>query len=182
MITGQNLVDSIAQNDTIESVKIVRLGKIAKEFDAPNVFEAEFLNTAKKEEERLAKLKETKRIFLDSMGFTKAVATSSGLKILSFKKGDGNKVTTSREISIFYTLKTAYGQLIKSNEGKEPLKFIMDKQPLIAGWREGILTMKQGGKVRLFIPYYIGFGESRNAPVPPKSDLVLDLEVLKVSK
>ncbi len=69
-----------------------------------------------------------------------------------------------------------------SNEGKEPFTFTIDKQRLITGWKEGILTMKEGGKTRLFIPYYIGYGERGTRIVPPKSDLVLDIEVLKTSK
>src|SRR5690606_9712859 len=39
VIEGQGVVDSIQQGDKIESIKIIRSGKNAKEFDAPKVFE-----------------------------------------------------------------------------------------------------------------------------------------------
>jgi len=38
VILGQDVVDAIAQNDTIEKIKIIRKGKAAKKFDALNVF------------------------------------------------------------------------------------------------------------------------------------------------
>lgn len=40
VITGQEVVDAIAQGDQILSVKIIRKGKEAKKFDAPAVFKA----------------------------------------------------------------------------------------------------------------------------------------------
>ena len=38
VITGQDVVDAIAQGDQILHVKIIRKGKEAKKFDAPAVF------------------------------------------------------------------------------------------------------------------------------------------------
>ena len=42
--------------------------------------------------------------------------------------------------------------------------------------------MREGGKVRLFIPYYLGYGENGGGPFPKKADIVFDLELLKVGK
>ncbi len=52
---GQNIVDTIAQNDIIEKVDIIRVGKSAKKFDAADVFLQELNNAEerKKEEEKL---------------------------------------------------------------------------------------------------------------------------------
>lgn len=38
VISGQEVVNAIAQNDTIESIKIIRKGKAAKKFNAEKVF------------------------------------------------------------------------------------------------------------------------------------------------
>jgi len=48
VITGQDVVDAIAQGDQILSVKIIRKGKEAKKFDAPATFKA--LNVESKQE------------------------------------------------------------------------------------------------------------------------------------
>ena len=41
---------------------------------------------------------------------------------------------------------------------------------------------EEGEKVRLFIPYYLGYGEAKYGPFPAKSDLVFEVEVLKIGK
>jgi len=49
---------------------------------------------------------------------------------------------------------------------------------LVAGFREAMLNMKIGDKARVFIPYYLGYGDAGRAPViPPKANLVFDIEL-----
>ncbi len=181
VLEGQSVVDSIAQNDVILKLEILRIGEAAKTFNAPEVYEAQLIEAEKREVERLAKLQEIKKAFLDSLGIADAMTTKSGLKMLSLKKGRGKKVTRTREISAVYTLYTGIGTLIQSNEGKEPFKFTMNTRPSIKGWEEGLLSMRKGDKKRLFIPYTLGYGERANGPIPAKSDLVFDVEIVDVT-
>ena len=52
---------------------------------------------------------------------------------------------------------------------------------LIAGFREAMLNMKIGDKARVFIPYYLGYGERGNPPVIPASaNLVFDVELVSI--
>jgi FKBP-type peptidyl-prolyl cis-trans isomerase len=52
---------------------------------------------------------------------------------------------------------------------------------LVAGFREAMLNMKVGDKARVFIPYYLGYGEAGRAPViPPKTNLVFDIELVGI--
>lgn len=52
---------------------------------------------------------------------------------------------------------------------------------LIAGFREAMLHMKIGDKARVFIPYYLGYGERGNPPViPPSANLVFDIELVSI--
>ncbi|REE24827.1 peptidylprolyl isomerase [Winogradskyella pacifica] len=54
---------------------------------------------------------------------------------------------------------------------------------LIAGFREAMLHMKIGDKARVFIPYYLGYGERGNPPViPPSANLVFDIELASIKK
>jgi cyclophilin family peptidyl-prolyl cis-trans isomerase len=176
---GENILDSIKQNDTIEKVTIIRVGKFAKKFKAPKVFETELSNIALKEEKYLEKLEVLKIDFLKEKGHDKALKTSSGLKILDLEKGSGKKFNSALPASINYTIYLASGKLIQSSEGKEPLRFILDKNPLIAGVKEALLSMREGDKKRLFIPYYLGYGEKSYGPFPSKSDLIFEVELLK---
>ena len=182
VVKGIAVIDSIKEGDSIKKIVILRIGKEAKKFDAIKAFK-EGLNIAKiREKERIKKSAKIKKAFLKEMGIEKAKETSSGLKILILKKGKGKKVTSSLPVSAFYTFYTSEGVLIQSNIGKEPFKFTVDKRPLIAGWKEGVLTMREGDKVRLFIPSYLGFGDKSVGLIPTKSDLVFEIEVLKVGK
>ena len=54
---------------------------------------------------------------------------------------------------------------------------------LVAGFREAMLNMKIGDKARVFIPYYLGYGERGNPPViPPNSNIIFDIELVSIKK
>jgi cyclophilin family peptidyl-prolyl cis-trans isomerase len=179
---GLDIVDSIQQNDVINSIEIIRVGKFAKKFNAPKVFETELENVAFKEKEYLEKLEALKVAYLKDKGIDKATETASGLKILELKKGTGKKFNRAIVASMIYSVSLASGKLIQSTEGKDPFEFTLDKQPMIAGVTEALLEMREGDKNRLFIPYYLGYGEETYGPFPQKSDIVFDVELIKVGK
>jgi len=76
----------------------------------------------------------------------------------------------------------ADGKLIQATKEDTPFKFTLDKRSLIPGVNEAIVKMRVGGKARLFIPYYLGYGEEGTAVFPKKADLIFELELLKVGK
>jgi len=53
---------------------------------------------------------------------------------------------------------------------------------MITGFKEGAAKMREGEKARLFVPYYIGFGEAKYGPFPAKSDLIFEIEILEIGK
>ena len=63
----------------------------------------------------------------------------------------------------------------------QPFPFPQGSGRLIPGWDQGFEGMKAGGKRRLFIPYRLAYGELGRPPViPPKSDLIFDIELISV--
>lgn len=190
------VVHKIVQKDTINTINIVRVGSIAKDFDAPEVFEREVANFNKSqeakikeekklEEKRYSKYLEQKKVFLAEMDEAEATKTDSGLRILKLKSSDGKKVVANKPITANYTIYIADGKKIQSTENSgQPLVFQLDdeKKPMITGFKEGVLTLREGEKARLFIPYYIGFGKDKYGPFPAKADLVFEVEILKVGK
>ncbi len=193
VVTGQDVVDSIAQYDMIKSVKIVRIGEKANSFDAVKEFvdgmaksstieQERLAKIAKNEELRIQKFKENQKVFEAEKGVEKAKKMNSGLKVLTMKKGKGKKFNSAIAATFDYTIYLADGTLIQSSEGRQPLTVVMDERALIPGVTEAIKTMREGGKKRLFIPYYLGYGENGGGPFPKKADLVFELELLKVGK
>ncbi len=73
-----------------------------------------------------------------------------------------------------------------SDPHPEPFQFIQGDPRLIPGWNLGVDGMKVGGKRRIFIPWQIAYGvpgrpgSDPDHGVPPKADLIFDIELLDV--
>ena len=71
----------------------------------------------------------------------------------------------------------------------EPISFPQGFGRVIPGFDQGFTGMKIGGKRRLFIPWQLAYG-SRGSPgpnaanpgIPPKADLIFDIELVDVSE
>ena len=183
---GQSVVDSIEKGDVINHINFIRIGQKATGFDAAKVFTEELENSIAMKQKRIddARIKyiEDSKIFQAEQGIAKAKKTESGLHILTLKKGTGKKFSENKETTIHYTISLASGMQIQTTVGRKPFVFTLSKQPMIAGVKEALLKMRQGGKARLFIPYYLGYGENAYGPFPAKSDIVFELEITKVGK
>lgn len=57
------------------------------------------------------------------------------------------------------------------------------KVSLIAGFKEALLSMKVGDKLRVFIPAALAYGEQGiQGLIPPNSDLVFQIEIVDIAK
>jgi len=62
-----------------------------------------------------------------------------------------------------------------------PYNFRIGEGTVIAGWDEGVMTMKPGEKRTLIVPYWLAYGEKGiRGKIPPHATLVFDIELLKV--
>jgi peptidyl-prolyl cis-trans isomerase A (cyclophilin A) len=190
---GQDIVNLIAAKDTIIHVSIIRVGSKAEGFDAVKVFDAERKNSVaakqkrieeaqKAEVDRYTQFLKDKEVYQKAQGIEKATKTASGLHVLTLKKGRGKKFSPTTVTTIHYTMLLADGKSIQSTVGKDPFTFTLSQQPMIPGVNEAIVNMREGGKTRLFIPYNLGYGDKAYGPFPAKSDLIFELEILKVGK
>jgi len=65
--------------------------------------------------------------------------------------------------------------------GQESFAFPYGARRVILGWDTGFEGMRVGGKRRLYIPYQLAYGESGRTGIPPKADLIFDLELVAMS-
>ena len=114
------------------------------------------------------------------------VTTPSGLKYIEIAVGTGASPKTGQTCVMHYT-----GWLYK--DGKKgakfdssvdrgaPFEFKIGVHQVIAGWDEGVATMKVGGKRTLIIPPALGYGAAgAGGVIPPNATLLFDVELLAV--
>jgi hypothetical protein len=51
---------------------------------------------------------------------------------------------------------------------------------MIPGFEEGIALLGPGGKAKLYIPYFLGYGDRSAGKIPAQSDLVFEIEILSI--
>jgi len=67
------------------------------------------------------------------------------------------------------------------NPGKSPLRFVVG-EGVIEGFSKGIIGMKVGEIRRIKIPSELAYGDKSVSLIPPNSDLIFDVELIKILK
>ena len=208
VVEGLEVVDSIANVKVAEgsnkplsevsmkTIEIIRNGKAAKNFDAVKVMTDYFAD----EEAKTAAFTKMKSDMAAEFLAQKEAAEElpSGLKIMTINEGTGEKPKIGQKALVSYAGYLVSGGLFDSNYEEVAKKFNvfdegrkagggyesmpMDYSPeaqLIPGFREALLTMKVGDKIRVFIPSHLGYGAqgAGRGLIPPNADLVFDLEI-----
>lgn len=116
----------------------------------------------------------------------KTVTTSSGLQIADQKVGTGATPRAGQICVMHYTgwlyQNGAKGKKFDSSVDRgTPFEFPIGRQRVIAGWDEGVASMKVGGKRTLIIPPNLGYGASgAGGVIPPNATLIFEVELLGV--
>jgi FKBP-type peptidyl-prolyl cis-trans isomerase len=108
------------------------------------------------------------------------VKLPSGLQYEDITIGTGPEAATGKVIDCFYTGWLKNGTKFDSNIGRQPFSIRLGAGEVIRGWEEGIPGMKEGGKRKLLIPPDLAYGAAGKGPIPPYSDLIFEIEVVKV--
>ncbi len=179
VVSGMDVVNAIKGDDKLISVKIIRVGKAAEEFQSDQpAFDAllESMESRAKEKE-LAAMEE--EITLINKQWPDAVSTPSGLKYVVVSEGTGETPSEGTMIKAHYTGKLLNGTKFDSSYDRgQPIDFPVGQGRVIKGWDEAFLTMKKGEKRVLIIPASLGYGPSGRGPIPPNATMVFDVELV----
>ncbi|MBO3097414.1 peptidylprolyl isomerase [Gelidibacter pelagius] len=120
--------DKPVEDVIMEEVNIIRKGKEAKNFNAPNVFKDHFAEAEKAEKERLAKEEEEQKIRAEKSAAAaadmkpafetyegKSKTLASGLKMFNITKGTGPKPKAGNTVMLYYQGYFTDGRLFDSN-------------------------------------------------------------------
>ena len=193
--------DSRPKNPVIiKKIEIIRVGKDAQKWDEPKVFDA-FMKEQNAKAQKLESQKE-KNLALMAEQEAKAVAQPSGIKILKLKEGNGRKPQIGANILVNYAgflratgdlFDTNIAEIAKENDAYDAARAAdpqygyipyawkySPEEGLIAGFKEALLSMKVGDRVRVFIPSALAYGKEGfgNGVIPPDADLVFEIEIV----
>jgi len=91
--------------------------------------------------------------------------------------GEGSPVTSLSNISVIYT-----GRLLDGTKFDETTKAItFPLSNAITGWQAGIPLIRKGGKIRLLLPSFYGYGNIPNNKIPANSVLDFTVELTDVN-
>jgi peptidylprolyl isomerase len=122
----------------------------------------------------------------DIPGLAQAITTPSGLRYIDRKPGTGKSPSVGDTVSVHYTGWVLDGdhkgvRFDSSFDRNEPLEFPIGMHRVIAGWDEGVGSMKPGGHRTLIIPPELGYGaRGAGGVIPPNATLVFDVTLVSV--
>ncbi len=175
VVEGQDVVNSIEQNDVIENLEILRVGTEAENWDAVQAFldlnenyEKLLAEEQKKNEEELEKL---------SAGFEK---TDSGLRYKILKAGNGTHPEIGKTVTVHYIGKLLDDTVFDSSyQRNQPIQFPLGVGKVIKGWDEGIALLTVEAKATFIIPSHLAYGAvGAGGIIPPNATLIFDVELV----
>lgn len=105
--------------------------------------------------------------------------TESGLQYKIVEQGTGAKPAATDRVTVHYR-----GTLLNGNEfdssysRNQPATFPLNG--VIPGWTEGLQLLNEGGKMMLYIPPNLAYGERGSGAIGPNSTLIFEVELISI--
>lgn len=107
-------------------------------------------------------------------------ATESGLLYEVVAPGTGAYPKATDTVKVHYTGTLIDGNKFDSSIDRgQPAEFPLDQ--VIPGWTEGLQKVQKGGKIKLYVPSKLGYGDEGGPGIPPGSVLIFDVELLDIT-
>ena len=178
VLEGQDVVDTVDQDDTIISLKIIRHGADAENFKVTQeMFDNLVKESGKREEERVAKMLEKV-----VAGCTK---TENGIYYEILKEGSGDAAGAGANATVEYKGYLTDGSVFDASsgmlpQGHEPLNFRTGAGQMIPGFDIMVQEMKAGEVRKMVLPPEMAYGPmGYPGVIPPNAHICFEVELVK---
>lgn len=128
---------------------------------------------------QLTENRRKEREFFDQLfGLPDVQSLGTGLYYQILEPGSEVKPTPEDTVIVRYEGRFLDNTVFDSTEGGKPAAFKLGQ--VIDGWTQGLQLIGEGGKIKLYVPSELGYGDEGRPSIPPGSALVFEIELLKV--
>ena len=192
VVEGMENVDKIRDTETKEDAKypggkvvpatpiVIESVTLKGEYDLA-ALESTVAELAKKETKKVSSAKEEGEAFLaENRKKENVKETASGLQYIIEEAGSDTKPGPTDQVEVHYR-----GTLLNGTEFDSSYKrnetIVFGLNQVIPGWTEGVQLIGKGGKIKLFIPSNLAYGErGAGGLIPPNSTLIFDVELIDI--
>ena len=115
--------------------------------------------------------------------YPNAIRTSSGLRYIVLKEGNGGSPTKGAIVEAHYTGRLLNGTKFDSSVDRgASFTFVVGRGEVIKGWDETFLTMKKGEKRIIIVPPGLAYGDKGMGSIPPNATLIFEVELIDFLK
>ena len=100
----------------------------------------------------------------------------SGLFYTIDNPGTGKTPDACSSVAVTYTGKLTNGNVF--DQQNSPISILLTD--VIPGWTNGVPLLKEGGRIHLYIPPSLGYGNQQAGTIPPNSILIFDVTLVAV--
>tara|TARA_B100000780_G_C21091577_1_gene439948 strand:- start:291 stop:1133 length:843 start_codon:yes stop_codon:yes gene_type:complete len=120
--------------------------------------------------------------YFDTTGI-KPELKANGLEIYRVSPGKGEKPKNGDYVKVHYHGFYEDGRKFDSSFDRgEPIQFQVGQGQVILGWDQLLPMLKVGERVTVKIPFFLAYGEAGNATIPPKTDLMFNIELVDIKR
>jgi len=200
VVEGMGVVMSIVQDDEVRTVRIVRIGKKAREFKPTTESFKAMVEEAKARVLKADAEKKAREAELVKTEWPNAVDAGNGVKYIVLKPGQGKTPVAGARVKVAYSGRAPLAGksfVSTADEGKpywgetpEPFEVVVGSPCVTSGLDASIALMKKGEKRLVIVPSEQGYetsgfyakqriGEKRFV-ISPNTLLVYEIEVLDI--
>jgi FKBP-type peptidyl-prolyl cis-trans isomerase len=108
------------------------------------------------------------------------VSLPDGLRYSIITPGAGDPPKAADTVKVNYTGTLISGTVFDSSErAGKPVEFALNK--VIPGWTEGLQKIGKGGRIKLYVPPQLAYGDDGRPGIPPGSVLIFEIDLLDIT-